>query len=82
MSAVVPPTPPSHQRRAKSFEELFEANRQVSKRRRQYPRRCVEDLLAWLTEDAKKVIDAGRLLLNAKAASDAAGNLLRVYPFK
>ena len=71
MSAVLPTTP-LRQRRARSFEGLFEANRQVSKRRRQYPKRCVEDLLAWLTEDAKKVIDAGQHFLDAKTASDAA----------
>ena len=60
------------QRRTRSFEELFEAQRQVSRKRRAYPRKCVEDLLAWLTEDAKKVVAAGRELFQAKASSDAA----------
>ena len=70
MASPAPPAVP--QRRPKSFEELFDSQRQVCKRRKEYPRRSVEDLIAWLTH-AKPIVAAGRALFDTKdeSASDA-----------
>ena len=70
MGAPASPVPP--ERRPRSFEELFELQRQVAKKRRQYPRKCVEALLEWMMEDGKAVVSAGRELFDTNVPSDAA----------
>ena len=56
----------SSQRRAKSFEELFNDQNRVAKLRRQYqqkyPKKKVDELVAWLG-DARVLCDAGKTLL-------------------
>ena len=66
-----PASPVLPQRRARSFEELFEAERIVSKRRKEYPRVCVDNIIDWLIHDAKKVVAAGRDLFDKAESSDA-----------
>ena len=60
------------QRRAKSFEELFNDQNRVAKLRRQYqqkyPKKKVDELVAWLG-DARVLCDAGRTLLELQSWS-------------
>lgn len=46
----------------RSFEELSEAQRLVMKRRRAYPRKCVDALIAWMVDELKKVVKAEKEL--------------------
>ena len=66
-----PASPVLPQRRARSFEELWDAERIVSKMRKEYPRKCVDELIAWLIHDGKKVVAAGRDLFDKAESSDA-----------
>ena len=65
-----PAAPAVAERRLRSFEELFESQRQVSNRRKKYPRKNVEALIAWLVGDGEKLATAARELLRAEASGD------------
>ena len=66
-----PAAPAVAERRLRSFEELFESQRQVSNRRKKYPRKNVEALIAWLVGDGETLATAARELLRAEASGRA-----------